>query len=721
MRGSRLSSFYPTVPIDGPSMSDLDSAFQLQEYIALLIRKDPHDVDTIVANPGRLGVKSQSEQAVDKDSKGEIIVDEACWIYEQLRRLAQDLTHPLITSLQQECTRTSCPEMKAGEWLYLCVAHGNDGAMEQCCAIDYIIHTLDSATALLNSPRAFPSRISIPPSSIRHFSSLARRLGRIFAHAFFHHREAFEATEAENALYARFLALTARFDLVPPEFLVIPPRIISLDASESSSFDAENARDAQPPRLLGAALNPTASARSGSPEKENPTTSEKLNESPRKSGRARTDTMVYSDAAAFSEELRGAGGSPAASSSGLSDVEKELAAQAGRLRDEGIDDNDNDDDDDDDRNDNEVAGLTEDSERGDEGIPHLDALKMVASSTEIANACGESYSGELDTAAQSLSEPEKEKEGEPEAPPYTLTFSASGTMKGALPPGVIPSSSAITLEPALLGSIPDSDASGPKEEGQPSELMALETLSDTLERTAGRDNTESQAEREEETDARLAALVARKNVLDAAAGAASESVDAHNPPLTADNEGVYGGENEAGTELDDSYDDYGRYTGVERELQTFGADEPRQYRFDDLDDEEPDNEEKEKKEGDDAEETESVRDLEFVMIGKQGEVCPEPNAEPRLESTIPETSGAQPEDDPATGAGTNETQDAIDATPEGPTEKPAPETAVEEETPNVDFPAEVEDVVKAEEADTSLDPNVTLDEDLADVEKVLRD
>ena len=81
------------------------------------------------------------------------------------RRLAQDLSYPLITTLQQECTRASCPEMKAGEWLYLCVAHGNDGAMEvcfvhnttstidltsffyhgkHCCAIDYILHTVDS-------------------------------------------------------------------------------------------------------------------------------------------------------------------------------------------------------------------------------------------------------------------------------------------------------------------------------------------------------------------------------------------------------------------------------------------------------------------------------------------------------------------------------------------------------------------------------------------------
>lgn len=53
------------------------------------------------------------------------------------RRLAQDLSHPLITMLQQECTRQSCPEMKAGEWLYLCVAHGNEGSMEVCT---YVYH-----------------------------------------------------------------------------------------------------------------------------------------------------------------------------------------------------------------------------------------------------------------------------------------------------------------------------------------------------------------------------------------------------------------------------------------------------------------------------------------------------------------------------------------------------------------------------------------------------
>ncbi|KAF8157167.1 Mob1/phocein, partial [Crassisporium funariophilum] len=234
LRGSRISTFYPVKNL--PSLASLDSAFQLQEYISLLIRLDVHDVDAIVALPGS-GSEAENKEQTENNKKegqgeaetegekgkaGEVTVDEACWIYEQLRRLAQDLSHPLITTLQQECTRASCPEMKAGEWLYLCVAHGNDGAMEQCCAIDYILHTVDSATALLNSPRTFPSRLQIPTSSHRHFSSLARRLGRIFAHAYFHHREAFEQAEAESSLYARFMALTARFDLVPPEFLVIP-------------------------------------------------------------------------------------------------------------------------------------------------------------------------------------------------------------------------------------------------------------------------------------------------------------------------------------------------------------------------------------------------------------------------------------------------------------------------------------------------------------------
>ncbi|KAI9510202.1 Mob1/phocein [Russula earlei] len=339
LKGSRISTFYPVKSL--PPLTALDSAFQLQEFISLTIRSNIHDVSAIISVPDSRGNtegaiddsnSALSEEADgDKDTRSEFAVDEACWIYEQLRRLAQDLSHPLITMLQQECTRATCPEMKAGEWMYLCVAHGNDGAMEQCCAIDYILHTVDSATALLNSPRAFPSRyalphehlhslfasflklspsrrINIPPPSHRHFGSLARRLGRIFAHAYFHHREVFEQAEAESSLYARFLALTCKFDLVPPEFLIIP--------TPSGISD-----DPEPPRLLAAAVDPQQH-HSGSDDEGDDRgrgTHRGLgmdilggidrNPSPRK-GRNRTGTMIFSEAHIMAEELGKGAGSP---------------------------------------------------------------------------------------------------------------------------------------------------------------------------------------------------------------------------------------------------------------------------------------------------------------------------------------------------------------------------------------------------------------------------
>ena len=51
LRGSRLSSFYPEPPAEIPPINSLNSAFQIQEYISLLVRADPHNVDRIVELP----------------------------------------------------------------------------------------------------------------------------------------------------------------------------------------------------------------------------------------------------------------------------------------------------------------------------------------------------------------------------------------------------------------------------------------------------------------------------------------------------------------------------------------------------------------------------------------------------------------------------------------------------------------------------------------------
>lgn len=104
-------------------MHTIDSSFQMQEYLARLIRSDPADIDRIVTLPED---GSESEDSLQ-------------WVYEHLRRIPLDLV-PLVNALLGVCTRQSCPEMKAGEWQYLCVAHvGGNG--DGCCAIDYTLHT----------------------------------------------------------------------------------------------------------------------------------------------------------------------------------------------------------------------------------------------------------------------------------------------------------------------------------------------------------------------------------------------------------------------------------------------------------------------------------------------------------------------------------------------------------------------------------------------------
>lgn len=69
-------------------MTSLDSAFQLQEYIALLVKADVHDVQRIVAIPTRRDEEasfSNDDEGAVASAEEEKAADEYCWIYEQLR------------------------------------------------------------------------------------------------------------------------------------------------------------------------------------------------------------------------------------------------------------------------------------------------------------------------------------------------------------------------------------------------------------------------------------------------------------------------------------------------------------------------------------------------------------------------------------------------------------------------------------------------------------
>ena len=111
----------------------------------------------------------------------------------------------LTVAIMPECTHAACPQMKAtDEWVFLCANHASPN---ECDAMSYTIHTLDGACSLLNSEKHFPSRVSIQKASIKHLPSTARRIYRIFAHAYFHHRALFDAFEVSLCAGVLFLSL----------------------------------------------------------------------------------------------------------------------------------------------------------------------------------------------------------------------------------------------------------------------------------------------------------------------------------------------------------------------------------------------------------------------------------------------------------------------------------------------------------------------------------
>ena len=172
----------------------------VQQYIQYMIRKDHTDVDAILDPP----------EGHD---------DLAVWKYEHLRQFCLELNH-MAVRLQNECDPVICTKMKATEqWIFLCAAHGEP---KECSALDYTLHTLHGASCLLNSNKHFDSRVSIRESSVQRLGSIARRIYRIFSHAFFHHQQLFAEFEGETSLCLRFTRFVTKYGLMSRENLLVP-------------------------------------------------------------------------------------------------------------------------------------------------------------------------------------------------------------------------------------------------------------------------------------------------------------------------------------------------------------------------------------------------------------------------------------------------------------------------------------------------------------------
>ncbi|KAL7950301.1 Mob1/phocein [Trichoderma barbatum] len=226
----------PLVPL-----SELDSPFQLQEHLAAL-----HYHSTA---SGTQPLTRASALQLAQPPPG---IDRTLWLYELCRFLISQCNSLIVGFLfdTPPCSASTCPEMRASEWQFLCAVHEQP---KSCCAIDYCCHTLDWAANVVSDQKIFPSRFVVVSDlhsknvGVKSLVNVFRRLHRIFAHAWFQHRSVFWAVEGQTGLYVFFKTVCDLYDLLPAENYKLPPEAEGLEAPPE--FDVTASR-APPPQIL---------------------------------------------------------------------------------------------------------------------------------------------------------------------------------------------------------------------------------------------------------------------------------------------------------------------------------------------------------------------------------------------------------------------------------------------------------------------------------------
>ncbi|KAL8382803.1 hypothetical protein RB595_006533 [Gaeumannomyces hyphopodioides] len=252
-RSADMAAGPPLVPL-----SELDSAFQLQEHLAAL---HYHHTATNT-NP----VTRETAAILATPPPG---IDRSLWLYELCRFLIEQCNGLIVGFLfdTPPCSAATCPEMRASEWQFLCAVHDQP---KSCCAIDYCCHTLDWAANVVTNPQIFPSRFVAlsdahdKGAAVKNLVNVFRRLHRIFAHAWFQHRGVFWTVEGQTGLYVLFKTVCDMYDLLPSENYKLPPEAEGLEAPRAltpSGGDSHPQQpQQQPPSQLGM-TQPTSIAR----------------------------------------------------------------------------------------------------------------------------------------------------------------------------------------------------------------------------------------------------------------------------------------------------------------------------------------------------------------------------------------------------------------------------------------------------------------------------
>ncbi|EEH18223.2 hypothetical protein PABG_00786 [Paracoccidioides brasiliensis Pb03] len=235
-KSTDMASGPPLVPL-----SQLDSPFQLQEHLKALYQHYTRPSDSSTLNP----ITRDVARYLSEPPEG---VERTLWLYELCRFLTMKANNLIVAFFAEDppCSAQTCPEMRASEWQYLCAVHDPP---KSCCAIDYCCHTLDWATNTLTSPKYFPSRLTLgsessggPQTSMRHLTNIFRRVYRIFAHAWFQHRDVFWQVEGHDGLYIFFKTVCDAYNLIQEENYTVPAEAEGIQPTNNRDTDRDTSR-----------------------------------------------------------------------------------------------------------------------------------------------------------------------------------------------------------------------------------------------------------------------------------------------------------------------------------------------------------------------------------------------------------------------------------------------------------------------------------------------
>ncbi|KAF2403417.1 Mob1/phocein [Trichodelitschia bisporula] len=224
---------------EGPplvDLTDINTPFQLTEHLQALYASLTHPPNS----PTTIPITRQTATRLAQPPDG---VDRYLWLYELCRFLCQKVNAILVALFADTppCSAATCNEMRASEWQYLCAVHDPP---KPCCAIDYCCHTLDWAANVLTSPKNFPSRLALGAmegaaggqaahnagiQQLKQLTNIFRRVYRIFAHAWFQHRDMFWKVEGRTGLYVFFKTVCDVYHLIPEDNYTVPPQAEGLD------------------------------------------------------------------------------------------------------------------------------------------------------------------------------------------------------------------------------------------------------------------------------------------------------------------------------------------------------------------------------------------------------------------------------------------------------------------------------------------------------------